>query len=512
MPADINVTSPYHLFVAAVRYFLNRNNDNYFKRKNNKLNVMMKLEAIILAAGSGSSMLELTRSKPKCLLTVGNHCLIWFAITGLRTIGVSKITILVPDLFENEIKQYCHKKFFNLKDLAIEFATITTKEDWGTAESILSVKDKIKRDFIVYSCDTIIDPKALSYLVNHYRLYDPVLTMLLSDQPKYFEARSVPSRREKERYTRDIIGIEPLDKLNLTASNDFSANKIVFIESERDLRQNFKLRSKELALHPSLEVNSRYLDSHVYIFKHQMLDFMNQNRDKVVLKGEMIPLLIAKQFSKITKRNDSDNLDDDDDVNDDIRNAAKRHDYEYELREKLENFNPKNVNHFTHFKRVNLPDNRNCHAVVVRNLIAHRVNTIGTFLDSNREAKTILSHYGAKNLNSFRDSPIGESTTIGDKCTIKSSSIGNNCQIGDKVKMLDCVIMDNVVIESNANLKECIISNYSKIGSKCDLKSCIIGQRQVLPEGRKFAGEAIMDDEYVIDLSKPIKMDDDVQS
>lgn len=462
----------------------------------------MKLDAVILAAGAGSRMVELTRGRPKCLLPVGNHSLIWFAINGLKSIGITRIIILVPDVYEQDIKQYCHKKFNSHKDLILEFVTVPMKADCGTAESILAIRDKIREDFIVYSCDTIIDPKALSALLNHYRLYDPMLTMLLSDNVGYFQPRVVPGRREKEKYMRDIIAVEPLDKLNLTAADVFSSNKVVFLHSERELGKSLKIKNRELALHPSLEVCSRYLDTHVYIFKRQVLEFMCQNKDRAVLKGEMIPLLISKQFSK----QDTNAVEDDDD---EIRSIARRSNYEIELKERLEYFNPRNIIQSDYSQRPKLPRPSACHALIVKDLTAHRVRTLGSYLNSNREAKAILSTYGIKNLNFIKDCLIGEDTTIGEKSLLKGGSVGNNCKIGSKVKIFGCVVMDNVEIESNVNLSDCIIGSHSKIGPKCDLKSCIIGYRQIVPGGRKANSEVIMDDGYVIDLTDPLVIENE---
>lgn len=455
----------------------------------------MKLEAIVLAAGSGSRMVELSRGRPKCLLPVGNQSLIWFSITNLRTVGVNRILILVPDIHEAEIKQYCHKKFNSLKDLSLEFFAISTEAGCGTAESLLSIRDKIRGDFIVHSCDSIVDPKALRSAVNHYRLYDPMLTMILADNAKYFERRSVPGRQEKERPLRDIIAIEPLDKLDLTAEDGFSAHKVVFLHSERDLKQNLRIRSRELVLHPSLSVCSNFMDAHIYIFKHQVLEFMKQNQDIAVLKGEMIPKLISKQYNR-SKQSCDDTIEDDE-----IPLARNHLDYEIELKEKLESFNPRN---FTQSKKANIPIPTACHVLLVKNLIAYRVNTVRSYLDSNIDAKLILGAFGLKNLNSVKDRLIGENTTVGDKCQIKRGSIGNNCKIGDKVKLFDCVIMDNVEIDSNTSLSECIVGSHAKIGLKCDLKSCIVGHKQVVPANRKVSGEIIIDDGYAIDLSDPI--------
>lgn len=461
----------------------------------------MKLEAIVLAAGAGSQMVELTRGRPKCLLPVGNLSLVWFAITGLKSVGVARIIILVPDIHEADIKQYCHKKFNSFKDLVLEFVAVPTKDDCGTAESLLGIRDKIRGDFIVYSCDSIIDPKALSSLVNHYRLYDPMLSMILSDNIDYFKPRSVPGRREKEHYMRDLIAIEPLDRLELSFSDGYSTNKVVFIHSERDLKQKIRIKNRELVLHPSLEVYSRFLDAHVYIFKRQMLDFMAQNSDKAVLKGEMIPHLVSKQLRKFDPETGQDNMEDD---VDEIRAITKQLDYEAELTERLDKLHPRNVTKSSYFRKPSLPGPSACHALIVKNLISYRVNTVGTYLDSNRDAKSILNTYGLKSLHLVKDCLIGENTTLGNKCIVKKGSIGNNCKIGDKVKLFDCVIMDNVEIESNTSLSECIVGLNSKIGSKCDLKLCIVGYRQVVSSGRKASGEVMMDDNYVIDLSDPM--------
>lgn len=455
----------------------------------------MKLEAVILAAGSGSRMVELTRNRPKCLLPVGNHCLIWFAITGLKQVGVNRIIILVPDLHETEIKQYCHKKFNSFKNLTLEFVAVPTRADCGTSESIISVKDKIRGDFIVYSCDSIVDPKALSYLVNHYRLYDPLLSMLLVEDSKHFSPKTAPGRREKEQNVKDIMIVEPLEKLDLTSSDNFKANRIILLQCEQDLKQKLRIRSKELALHPSLTVYSRFLDTHIYIFKRDVLNIMEAHQDRAVLKGEMIPLLISKQFAKLEVRGSSEIMEDEDMM----KSRIQHNDYELELMDKLEEFNPKNLalSDYPSKSRIHAP--HSCHSVIVKNFNAHRVNTLSSYLESNREAKSILSAFGDKKVSAIKDCVRGENTVIGEKCVIKKGSIGNNCTIGDKVKLIDCVLMDNVEIESNTSLSECIVGLNSKIGSKCDLKSCIVGFRQVVPGGMRANGEVIIDDGYVID-------------
>lgn len=53
------------------------------------------MRALILAAGLGQRMGELTRDTPKPLLKVGNHCLIEYAIANLKRAGITDIVINV---------------------------------------------------------------------------------------------------------------------------------------------------------------------------------------------------------------------------------------------------------------------------------------------------------------------------------------------------------------------------------------------------------------------------------
>lgn len=168
-----------------------------------------------------------------------------------------------------------------------------------------------------------------------------MLSILVVEDSKHFMPKTVPGRREKEQSVKDIMIVEPLDKLDLTSNDDCRAHKIILLQCEQDLRQKLRIRSKELALHPSMTVYSRFLDTHIYIFKREVLSIMETNRDRAVLKGEMIPLLISKQFAKLKVSGSGEIMDDEDEV--EMKSTAQQYDYEVELREKLEGFNPRNI-------------------------------------------------------------------------------------------------------------------------------------------------------------------------
>ena len=72
------------------------------------------MKAIILAAGKGTRLYPLTKSKPKCLVKVGKKTLIEHEIDNLIKIGIKNFIILVGP-FENQIKSLLLKKYKNVK-------------------------------------------------------------------------------------------------------------------------------------------------------------------------------------------------------------------------------------------------------------------------------------------------------------------------------------------------------------------------------------------------------------
>lgn len=46
-----------------------------------------EFQAVVLAAGKGSRMTEITAGKPKCLLPVGNKPLVWYPLFKLQQTG-----------------------------------------------------------------------------------------------------------------------------------------------------------------------------------------------------------------------------------------------------------------------------------------------------------------------------------------------------------------------------------------------------------------------------------------
>lgn len=49
----------------------------------------VEFQAVVLAAGKGSRMSEITTGKPKCLIPIGPKPLVWYPLYKLQTSGFS---------------------------------------------------------------------------------------------------------------------------------------------------------------------------------------------------------------------------------------------------------------------------------------------------------------------------------------------------------------------------------------------------------------------------------------
>lgn len=58
----------------------------------------MEYQAVIMAAGRGSRMTDLTHDRPKCLLPICNRPMIWFSLKMLENAGFEGIEVYTLDI------------------------------------------------------------------------------------------------------------------------------------------------------------------------------------------------------------------------------------------------------------------------------------------------------------------------------------------------------------------------------------------------------------------------------
>lgn len=114
------------------------------------------MRALILAAGAGTRLRQLTQSRPKCLVPVGGRPFIDHQIDALHHVGVQEIVVVVG--FEQQ----------QIRNHLGSSATYVVNEQWETTNSIYSfyqAAEWIDSDRLyLFNCDVLFDGRLLQRL------------------------------------------------------------------------------------------------------------------------------------------------------------------------------------------------------------------------------------------------------------------------------------------------------------------------------------------------------------
>ncbi|CAG8500384.1 10957_t:CDS:10 [Diversispora eburnea] len=167
---------------------------------------------------------------------------------------------LLPNVYEGKLKP-------NLEVI---------KEDIGTADALRLIKDKIKCDFIVISCDLITELMPHHFL-DYHRTHDPTFTALYYEPQNTFEGDS-----------KQFVGIDSTTQ-----------SRLIYVASGADLDEEFSLRMSLLWKFPRVNIHTTLQDSHVYIFKRWVIDLIVQRKAISSVCDHLVPLLVKCQYQKL---------------------------------------------------------------------------------------------------------------------------------------------------------------------------------------------------------------------
>uniref|UniRef100_A0A7M4FJV7 Translation initiation factor eIF2B subunit gamma n=1 Tax=Crocodylus porosus TaxID=8502 RepID=A0A7M4FJV7_CROPO len=422
----------------------------------------MEFQAVVMAAGGGSRMMDLTSSIAKPLLPVGNKPLIWYPLNLLERVGFEEVIVVTT----KEIH-----KLLNLDTkLKLDIVYISDDLDGGTADSLRYIHPKIKTDVLVLSCDLITDV-ALHEVVDLFRAHNAMLSMLMKKAHEPMEV--VPGQKGKKAPVeqRDFIGLDDTGK------------RLLFMANEADLDEEL-------------------------VIKRSILQ-----KSITSIRSELIPYLVRKQFSCPTSSQQEQDYKEQDQKRRepkslDIYSFMKEEEslLKFALGKTCWNDHQGDLNEAFHMGRVR------CYVHVMKEGLCFRVNTLGLYIEANRQVPKMLPllcpdehlvHASAQVTDKGMvgsDSIIGSSTQVGEKTSIKRSTIGNSCTIKDKVKITNCIIMNSVTIEEGCSLQNSVLCHHAVIGKGSDIKDCLIGSGQHLDPRSRHVNEVIVGTEQLMEI------------
>ena len=115
---------------------------------------MIRLQAVILAAGEGSRLRPLTRSKPKAMLPVANRPIIEYVIDALLENAIRDIVVVVGYRKEDAIRH------LNRLDAPIQI--VVQERQLGTADALRAAEPEITGDFLVLPGDNYVNAESIA--------------------------------------------------------------------------------------------------------------------------------------------------------------------------------------------------------------------------------------------------------------------------------------------------------------------------------------------------------------
>nr|XP_055057770.1 translation initiation factor eIF-2B subunit gamma [Misgurnus anguillicaudatus]XP_055057771.1 translation initiation factor eIF-2B subunit gamma [Misgurnus anguillicaudatus] len=436
----------------------------------------MELQAVLMAAGGGSRMMDLTYNTPKPLLPVGNRPLIWYPLNLLERVGFEEVIIITT----KEVQKALSTDLKGEVKMKLDVVCIQEDADMGTADALRHIQQKIKTDILVVSCDLITDV-ALHEVVDLFRAHNATLSMLMSKVNEFTE--TVPGQKGKKKAgeQRDFVGV------------DGTGKRLLFMANEADLEEGLILRKSVMRKHPRMLIKAGLLDAHLYCLKRSVVDFLVSNKSVTSIRGELVPFLVRKQFSKslnshnVTEDSESQKKEDVH-ANMELLSTSKD-DALLQLARERSCWN----DHRGDMSEAYHGGKLRCYVHIMEEGMCYRVNTLAAYIEANRVVPKLFEEppvhpTAAVSERSLvgSDSIIGAYCQISDKTSIKRSTIGASTTIKEKVKITNSIVMNGVTIEEGCNIQGSVICNNAVIGRGADIKYCLVGSGQrVEPEAER---------------------------
>jgi len=420
------------------------------------------IDCVILGAGQGSRMLDLTGGGAKCLLSVAGHPLLYYSLKILEANGFKNVIVTVPDSVKNEVNKLSDKYKLSLK---LDVVGIPMAEEWGTLETLRHIQDKLTgRDTLLMSADLITNT-SIKKLVDYHRSKACGLTVLLNKPITDLKSRVTPgSKTTKFKLERDLIGL----------SED--GQSLCLFQAEADVEEKVHIPGKLLHSQPRFTIHSNLLDAHLYIFNRCSLISHLSNKSMSTVKGELIPRMVANQFKS-----------------------------------KKEGLDSKNSSLSDRYSLDNNEPRLKCHATVTDEPTV-RVNNIPNYwqawqlIKSNTLIPNLSEHQHRDDTAVVADKAHIDNCSFGAKCavaaktTLKGSAVCANAVVNEKVKITNSILMDGANIASTVNITDSIICEGAVIMPGAEVNLCIVGKNCRVAEGASVSNQVLLDSDSMMQL------------
>lgn len=447
-----------------------------------------------MAAGGGSRMTDLTCKIPKPMLPVGNKPLMWYPLNLLEKVGFEEVIVITTKEVHKMMSADNNMKL-DVK-MKLDVVCIPEDLDMGTADALRYIQQKIKTDVLVMSCDLITDV-ALHKVVDLFRAHNATLAMLMSKAHEFTELVPGQMGKKKTAEQRDFVGV------------DQSGKRLLFMANEADLEDGLSVRMSIMRKHPRMHIKTGLVDAHLYCLKKAVVDFLVDKKSISSIRGELVPYLVRKQFSKTD--NSPKTKDDVEDQSQSTNEGSISHELLISSQDErlLQLAQERSCwnDHSGDMSEAYHGGKLRCYVHIMDQGLCSRVNTLAAYIEANQLAPNLFEepavHPSAVISEGCRrgsDSIIGAQCQVADKTSIKRSTVGNSTNVKEKVNITNSIIMHGVTIEEGCNIQGSVICSNAVIGRGAELKYCLVGNGQRIEPKAKRTNEVIVGTDQLMEI------------
>ncbi|XP_017481521.1 PREDICTED: translation initiation factor eIF-2B subunit gamma-like [Rhagoletis zephyria] len=505
-------------------------------------------QAVIFAGGKGSRMSQLLGGRPKCLLPIANKPMIAYPLELLVRSEIKETFIIVLDNEEEAIRNAVNKLGLVGEKLTVTYVPLSHNSDCATAEALRTLGDKIEKNILILSCDTVTDLTSLAAFIRLFRLEMPTFCCILSRFPSEKE-NQVPAKKLHDTKEYDIIGLD--------AKNP---HRLVFFEPDSEFGGSDSAvplkKGSLLRQCPHFTLTTKLQDGHIYLLDRSILKYLCARENIKSLKADLVPSIVRKQFRRQkhwpskktgahpTTVNLGDGLEDSVVVED--HQAINQSPSDQGFNPAVATTTSGHVKHFAEYLEKRpmyalidqldagdldsveppaqvYPNSAvKCCALTVgpedslesssssdcKASYLLRANNWVRYCEANRlvlaRQKTQLGQHlkpvKSDSIRSFVDasSLVGAGATVGERCSIKRTVVGASCRVGDRVRLTNCILQEGVTVEEGAVLQGALLCAGASVGVNAEIRDCIVGHGQAVHGLAKHTNESLT--EVMLDL------------
>ncbi|KCV68342.1 hypothetical protein H696_05259 [Fonticula alba] len=231
-----------------------------------------EFQVVILAGGYATKLDPLSSGDvPKALLPIANRPMLHYVLDYFSEMACDDILLITQPSFASKFTEFLHQASPGWKvDLCV------VEAQGGTADALREVKDKIRGDFVVVSCDLITNLD-IHLVFDIHRKHDSSMT-IVTMTPE-------PSKD-------DVDG-------GLFLGTNESGDRLLFYQPVEDTFDSLNVRMAMLRHFPTLKIRRNVLDQHIYVFRNWVLELLDANEHLRSIQYDLVPFLVKAQYRSL---------------------------------------------------------------------------------------------------------------------------------------------------------------------------------------------------------------------